>query len=324
MGKDDLTKLKKENDELKVQLGELRNELMAFKEKINSSPSNGELLKSVTFVSDELDNIQANDKVIKDLQTDLQKLEIKLLSFENNVIRINETIEALHQYSFQYNLKILGVPSNSEGRRETDTETIDICLKLFKELKVKVDENDIDIAHRSPSKKKSKYPDPIICKFTRRIVKEAVLKQKKSVNDIDLTKFGLNPPQDQKHRILILEHLTPWQQDLFSTAKDFKQQYNFKFCWIKNQTILLREDEESNVIRIKCLQDLMNLRDDFCTTSTWPPFDNLPPPVFESNHDGSSRGSHLNGRGITRGQRGHRGQRGSSTTRITRSMTSFS
>ena len=118
---------------------------------------------------------------------------------------------------------------------------------------------------------------------------------------------------------MILEHLTPFQQALFSSAKDFKQQYDFKFCWVKNQSILLREDEESDVIRVKCLQDLIHLRDDFLATtelpiqSSWPslPSGNSPAPVFGLNQ---LRGAPSNMRG--RGQRGHRG-----SSRNTRSIT---
>lgn len=324
MGKEDLSKLKKENDELKVQLAELRKELKSFKEKIESSPSNGELQKSVNYVTDELDDIQAKGIETKRIQEDLKKLEAKLELLHNNIYRINETIETMQQYSYQYNLKILGVPAKA-NETETAQETMDLCVKLFKEMNVEITVSDIDIAHRTPSRKKNNYPDPIICKFTRRIVKEAVLKQRTSVNDVDLAKLGLTQSKDLEHRILILEHLTPYQQELFANAKSFKQQYGFKFCWIKNQTILLREHEDSNVLRINCLQDLQNLRGDFsAATGLQPSWPSLPPgnslaPVFSGpsqfSYNGPFRGSSINARGFARGQRG---------PRITRSMTSNS
>lgn len=322
MGKEDFSKIRKENDELKAQMTDLRQELKTFKERIESSPSNGELQKSVSYVSDEIDDIRAKDKDIKRILEDVKRFEDKLELLHNNIQKLCETIEAIQQYSYQYNLKILGVPTKSD-RNETAQETTSICVNIFKEMNVQITDKDIDIAHRVASRNRN-YSDPIICKFVRRIVKEEVLKQRQSVNDVDLAKLGLTQSNDQGHRIIICEHLTPYQQELFTNAKSFKQMNGFKYCWVKNQSILLRESENSHVIRIKCLQDLQNLRGDFTASNgfqkSWP---SLPPPsevfsgpVLQSSFNGSFRGSSRNNM---------RGQRGSFMgQRITRSMTSYS
>jgi len=87
-------------------------------------------------------------------------------------------------YSYQYNLKIIGLPQANP--KETAEETIELCLKLFKELGAsKVNEQDIDIAHRLQIRESSK-PAVIVCKFTCRIAKEAVMCKRKSLNEINL------------------------------------------------------------------------------------------------------------------------------------------
>lgn len=92
--------------------------------------------------------------------------------------QLQETIEdLLNTDSYQYNLKFLGVSEAEEN--VTAEQSVDVCPKLFKEMSIKVLQFDIDIAHRIPIKKKS-IPAPTVCKFTRRITKEALLQQKKS------------------------------------------------------------------------------------------------------------------------------------------------
>ena len=48
-------------------------------------------------------------------------------------------------YSYQYNLKIVGVPEVKE--HESSQDTANLCLKLFSGLGVDISITDIDIAH---------------------------------------------------------------------------------------------------------------------------------------------------------------------------------
>ena len=49
---------------------------------------------------------------------------------------------------------------------------------------MKVTEQDIDIAHRL--RNRNKKPAAIVCKFTRRIAKEAVMSKRNGIRDIEL------------------------------------------------------------------------------------------------------------------------------------------
>ena len=57
----------------------------------------------------------------------------------------------------------------------------------------------------------------------------------------------------------ILDHLTPNVQRLLAEAKKYQRQHNYRFCWVKNYVILLRENEQSDPIQINSLNDLENL-----------------------------------------------------------------
>ena len=103
---------------------------------------------------------------------------------DQKVEELDEAIESIMRYSYQYNLKLVGIPQVS-SRSETAKERVSICLKVFSEMGVSISSNDIDIAHTTPNKYQSN-PAPIVCKFTRRIAKETVLSKRKEAHNIEL------------------------------------------------------------------------------------------------------------------------------------------
>ena len=76
-------------------------------------------------------------------------------------------------YSYQYNLKIVGVPLVIEN--ESAEDTANLCLKLFSALGNDISVYDIDIAHRVPQRNatidnsRRKQPNAIICKKEERL-----------------------------------------------------------------------------------------------------------------------------------------------------------
>ena len=73
-----------------------------------------------------------------------QRLDI----LTENVTRIDKAIDDMLFYSFQYNLRIVGVLH--VGEIESSEETVELCVKLFSALGVETPISDIDIAHRVP------------------------------------------------------------------------------------------------------------------------------------------------------------------------------
>lgn len=236
-----ITKLQKENDELKKQVAEFSKQLETMREKmasIDEEPRSVE--KSIQHFSDEYDDI----RTFKDsLVYDISKMQTQLRTIEENVVKIEEAIEDINRYSYQYNVKILGVSKTNP--KETPKETVDICVKLFNGIGATASKQDIDIAHRVTPRDPNKTP-PIICKFTRRIAKEDVMNCKARLREINLDDIDLHA----EGRVNIYDHLTPKSQLLFNRAKKFQADNNFKYCWTKNSTILLRESDESNVIKV--------------------------------------------------------------------------
>ena len=147
---------------------------------------------------------------------DLQNLSRQLDMLTENVARIDKAIDDMLFYSYQYNLKIVGVPH--VGETESSEETVELCVKLFSALGVETPISDIDIAHRVPqrnntSNKCRRRPNPIICKFTRRTTCEKVLAAKSNTSTLTVDDLDL-PTTATIDRIAIYSHLTPKLQEL--------------------------------------------------------------------------------------------------------------
>lgn len=238
--------LKKENEELRLEIGELQAKINKIAEDVSRrneksvghAASMLEKEKSVDFLSAKYDELLL-------FKTNTIN-ELKLIKSEVNVIskkceKIANSIEQLEEYSYQYNVKIVGLPQ--EQQAETAEQTSKLCLKLFHDIGTDVSLHDIDIAHRVPSRKPGNYTNAIICKFVRRLAREKVMAERKKAIDLQPS-------------IRIYDHLTPRLQELLYEAKKYQQANNFKFCWAKNKTVCLRKSENEGVIKLKNLQDL--------------------------------------------------------------------
>ena len=85
----------------------------------------------------------------------------------------------------------MDVPTVAE--RETTQQTADLCMKLFAALRVEgVLLNDIDTAHRVPSRVASNRPNAIMCKFVRRLTREKVTAARRRVSNLNTDDLGFN------------------------------------------------------------------------------------------------------------------------------------
>ena len=79
----------------------------------------------------------------------------------------------------------------------------------------------------------------IIAKFTRRDLHDEIYKKRRNLSSKSTSDLGL----DVLNRIYVNESLTAQSRAIFSEAKKFRSQYNFKFIWTRNGKVYLRKDE---------------------------------------------------------------------------------
>ena len=198
--------------------------------------------RSLQYLSDEYDDLSASNSGVVD---QLKALSRRLNKLSAEVTRVGNAIDEVEEYSYQFNVKIIGLPEKSS---ETAAETSALCVKLFQEMGAEVFLSDIDIAHRVPSRQQNGAPKPVICKFVRRLAKASVMETRQSASQVNPSNIGLSA-DSVLDRVRIFDHLTPKKQHLLFEAKRFKEQNQYRFCWAKNSTIYLRKSEGSRPIK---------------------------------------------------------------------------
>ena len=162
----------------------------------------------------------------------------------------------MQRYSYQYNVKIIGIPDRDP--REPAVATTTLCIGLFKALRVDVNKQDIDIAHRVPKRNATAGPRPIICKFVRRVIRDQVMSARKNACKVRAADIGL-PDDSLLEAARIFDHLTPQIQKLLADTQKFQLLNAFKFSWTKNSIIYLRQTEDSKPVPIRKRCDLESL-----------------------------------------------------------------
>lgn len=206
-------------------------------------------------------NLEFNSSLIKDLSTQFTVLtsEVKDLKVRNAELKRENgqikdelkqaqlEIADLQQYSRRANLEITNLP-------ESESENInEVLTSVFSCLEVNLMDQ-VSIAHRVPTSRKDK-PKPVIVQFINKQHRDTCLKaaRTKKINASQVNERHKNEP------IYFNEHLTPRLKELFFHCRKFKEANNYKFAWVKDGKIFIRENENSKVIRIVSTDELINL-----------------------------------------------------------------
>ena len=143
-----VTSLLQENQALKGQLDTLLKEVKSLKDKCKSegtsqasgdngaaqtnNATNAESERSLQFLSDEYDDLSAANS---DVLVQLKQITRRLLDLSNEVERVSNAIDEAEDYSYQYNVKIIGLP---ESASESALVTSSLCVNLFRQMGAEV------------------------------------------------------------------------------------------------------------------------------------------------------------------------------------------
>ena len=81
-------------------------------------------------------DVQLLNVTQENILSKLEEIESKIGEIAQNIDRISKVIEDIQAYSYQYNLKIVGVPQAETTEKATDT--VELCLKVFAGIGVDV------------------------------------------------------------------------------------------------------------------------------------------------------------------------------------------
>ena len=166
----------------------------------------------------------------------------------------------------QNNLEISCVP----------TAQVDLMLLIKKcgnAAKINIEECDIDYVYRATvttpvgvragtnNRQQPPRPPAIIVRFTTRRKKDQLLAGLREIREtkrgpITTADIGLDFPAQ---KIYFNDHLTMSNKILYKKVRDIAKQKKYRFVWLKNCRIYVREKENSAVIKIYSEEDLAKI-----------------------------------------------------------------
>ncbi|KAI8431442.1 hypothetical protein MSG28_015961 [Choristoneura fumiferana] len=90
-------------------------------------------------------------------------------------------------------------------------------------------------------------PKPIVLKMQARYKKDDFLSSIRKLKNLRASDLGFS---DNSNRIFINDHLSSYNKHLLREAKSRANQKHYKFCWVRNCTIMVRRNESSPILHI--------------------------------------------------------------------------
>uniref|UniRef100_A0A2H1X1G7 SFRICE_036806 n=1 Tax=Spodoptera frugiperda TaxID=7108 RepID=A0A2H1X1G7_SPOFR len=167
------------------------------------------------------------------------------------VSKLEAKIEAMEQQARSCNLEICNLP---EKRNENLFAIVD---SIGCAINVPVSHNDIMSIHRVPhAQQHDRKPKNIIIKFRTRIIRDNILSAYRQKKGLTSDQLGIS---GASLNIYFNEHLTLHNKALFREAKKIANEIGFKYVWVRNGTVLVRERDGLSSIAIRSKEDLKRI-----------------------------------------------------------------
>lgn len=177
---------------------------------------------------------------------DDQNRRIKQLEREKNEVQrelsiFKDRFETLEDNSLCTLIEIRNVPTTKSEN------LLDLLKKIHDEINLPLSDGEFTKAYRSRKPTNDNTHPPIVVKYSSEFFRDRVLSAFKVKRDITVKNLGF--AGDTK--IFINEFLSKTKRQLFYKAKLFKAERNFKYLWVKNGKIYLKENDDSKRFLVK-------------------------------------------------------------------------
>ncbi|XP_064475710.1 uncharacterized protein LOC135389605 [Ornithodoros turicata] len=223
----------KEIKELVKAIEDLKREMRA---------DNRSLKDSIQNCHDTLNECKNDIKELNALRCEVNDLKTQIAELKKCVQRTQQELSALEQYQRINNLEIKGVPKDAPG-------PADVVKKIAEISGVKLENADIDICHRVPTRQ-SDQENIIVRMISRTKWNELLHKGRKQ--KLTGASLGLSGAA----KIFINEHLSPSNKQLMGAAVARKKITNWKHLWTNKGKIYARKSDDSPVLQIKTKEDI--------------------------------------------------------------------
>ena len=159
--------------------------------------------------------------------------------------KLRQEVENLQQYTRRNNVVISGI------KYEEGENLFELIRKCADDVNVKIEPQDIDIAHRLPKRRDTSEPPVILVKFVRRTLKHQLM----SLWKANRSKKQSGTPTP-KETVYINDHLTQKSAHLLRKAKECRNRGELKYVWTKDGGVYVRREENEKAVRVQCETDI--------------------------------------------------------------------
>lgn len=193
-------------------------------------------------------------KELKDLIQSVTTLEKKVELQDKIISNLTIQIANLDQYGRNRNFELHNI-------EEKPGEVVeDIVLKVAKHLNIPLDKENIEAAHRLPSRKNPSLAPKIIVQLSSRKKRNEFVECRRQLAPI--TSNLLVQGGASVQRVYLNENLSPYYRELLWRAKELGKSAGFKFIWFKSGKILVSKGEgDKNIIKISSFEELKKISD---------------------------------------------------------------
>lgn len=205
-----------------------------------------DVIESQKFINDKFGEMETKLQVVDAAVKDLQKFKQDTQSV---IVDLKTRLVHVEQYSRRMNLEFHKVKSSQ------NEDLVQITILIAEKLGVQLTEDDVDVAHRIPSRAKKAVPSYIV-RFSNRKKRDALLNARYNVEVLNKDIFQNN----DETRIFISESLSPYFKNLLWCAKKKAQEKQYDYCWFRNSKICVKKSEDDdNIINVLSEDDLSKI-----------------------------------------------------------------
>lgn len=218
--------------------------------------------RSQQFLSNKFDTY--NERTIQ-IEEENKILKKEVTNLKSKIVSMEGSINQMHHELYSKHISISNIPTTMDENLET------IIMNVADTLNIKI--NPINIMsckrghttnqYNDKENNKPIHPPPIIVEFNTQKVKQEFMDIQKSFGPLTTTQLNFKPKNTAPNRIYFNDLLSATNRKILYETQKIKRTCNIKFVWARNGNIYLRKNEGSQPIRIRDLEHLINIEQQF-------------------------------------------------------------
>ncbi|XP_023938834.2 uncharacterized protein LOC112046443 [Bicyclus anynana] len=241
------------SNDIKSALSDMKHEIQTLRTDQNN------LKSGFTNLSQEVAELKSSTQYLSKQNEDLEKKVHTLEGHKKDaqeshslVSTLEYKIDCLEQQARQCNVEIVNVPEKKNENLITILDAIGSVIKY------PIQQKDVVSIHRVPhAHQQNNKPKNVIVKFSARSVRDNVLSAYRKMKKVRSDQIGIS---GHSQDIYLNEHLTLKNKTLFRQCREEAKKCNYKYVWVKNATILVRQNDNSPAFAVRSCNDFVKFK----------------------------------------------------------------